>query len=98
MSTRAAAVLDQAAKIVRARGRTHGEPLHNHSNIARLWNAYLAVRANPAAPITAADAATMMLLVKLARMHTGRFNADDDLDVVGYGAVLADIRAQGMKR
>ena len=91
---KASQFLVRAAKIVASRARTHGSPLPNHQNVARLWEAYLSIRRDGrTAPVNAEDAAAMLALLKLARMHTGSFNPDDDLDFSGYTGVLAEIRA-----
>ena len=83
-----------AARIVERRAKTHGDPLANHANIAELWNAYLRIRRTGAATrLTPEDVAVMLALLKLARMHTGEFNPDDDLDFAGYVGVAAEIRA-----
>ena len=67
------------------RARQHGEALAAHTNIAVLWSAYLGM------PITARDAALMMVLLKVARTKTGAFNLDDYVDAAGYAAIAAEI-------
>ena len=50
-----------------------------------MWTAYLQIRRDPEAKLTAADAATMMGLVKIARGELGEVNPDDtvELDLKG---------------
>ena len=67
------------------RARQHGEALAAHTNIAVLWSAYLGM------PITACDAALMMVLLKVARTKTGAFNLDDYVDAAGYAAIAAEM-------
>ena len=56
-----------------------------HTNIAALWSAYLGM------PITARDAALMMVLLKVARTKTGAFNLDDYVDAAGYAGIAAEV-------
>lgn len=66
------------------RAAQHGDYELNHANIAALWNAYLAIRRDPAAELTPADVALMMCLLKVARTQLGGFNADDYCDAAAY--------------
>lgn len=91
---KAAEILQTAAGIVGgARANTHGPVAVNHSKIATMWNAYLAIRQEPAAPLDAHDAALMMALLKIARTQLGAYNPDDGIDHVGYAACAAEIAA-----
>ena len=67
------------------RARQHGEALAAHTNIAVLWSAYLRI------PISARDAALMMVLLKVARTKTGNFNLNDYVDAAGYAAIAAEV-------
>jgi hypothetical protein len=67
------------------RARQHGDALAAHTNVAVLWSAYLGV------PITARDAALMMVLLKVARTKTGDFNLDNYVDAAGYAAIAAEV-------
>lgn len=88
-------IADAASKVAGDRENTHGDKLKNFENIAALWDAYLLIRdGGHEAPITADDVGAMMQLMKLARMHTGSYNQDDDLDNIGYAACLAEVRAR----
>ena len=42
-------------------------------------------------PITARDAALMMMLLKVARTKTGTYNPDDYVDAAGYSAIAAEV-------
>lgn len=66
------------------RAKTHGDAELNHANIATMWNAFLEVRREPAAPLSPTDVALMMTLLKVARTQLGAFNSDDFADAVGY--------------
>jgi hypothetical protein len=91
---KAADICRRAAELVSGdRAKTHGDKRRNHENIATLWTAYLQIRRDPGAKLTASDAATMMLLVKVARMELGEFNPDDAIDLVGYGAIRGELDA-----
>ena len=92
---KAAEILQTAAGIVGgARANTHGDVVSNHTRIATMWNAYLAIRQEPAAPLDAHDAALMMALLKIARTQLGAYNPDDGIDHVGYAACAAEIAAR----
>lgn len=74
------------------RRQTHGDAKKNHENIAHLWNAYLHIR-RVGGDLTAQDVATMMALLKVARMESGRFNEDDAVDGAAYLAIRGEIDA-----
>jgi Domain of unknown function (DUF6378) len=83
---RASDVCRRAADLVGGeRARQYGSALAAHTNIAVLWSAYLGV------PITASDAALMMVLLKIARTKTGAFNLDNYVDASGYSAIAAEV-------
>ena len=85
----AVSVCQEAANLVGGdRARTHGDKTENHSNIALLWSAYLGV------PITAAQAAIMMVLLKVARTKAGSLNRDDFVDMAGYAGVAGEVSAE----
>ena len=73
------------------RANTHGDKTKNHDNIAEMWNGYLRIRKDPVAPLTAADVAIMMVLLKVARTQLGAFNPDDAVDACGDSAVFGEI-------
>ena len=68
------------------RAATHGPIVRSLSNIAALWNAYLAIRREPSAPLGPTDIAHMMALLKLARTQNGAVNSDNWVDLVAYAA------------
>jgi len=81
-------ILDTAKEYVtKDRAATHGEAEDNFRRIAALWNAYL----EPEAPITAADVAVMMTLLKIARISSNETNADNWVDGAGYLACGGEI-------
>lgn len=93
---RAAQLLTEAARLVGDdREAQHGPKRRNHENIAELWNAYLRIRREPAAPLTALDVAHMMAALKLARTQLGGFNIDDYRDMAGYAGCAAEMAAEG---
>ena len=88
-------VLGRALALVTGdRAAQHGDKMDNMANIARLAQAWLDIRADPGAPLSAADAAVMMILVKLARTQSGAFNPDDWIDAAGYCAVGGEVAAR----
>lgn len=84
-------ILDEAKRITSGdRRRDYDHPLRNHQRIADLWNAYLKLRKNPESPISPRDAATMMILVKIARAaHTP--TRDSFVDIAGYARIISII-------
>ncbi len=79
---RAGRNLDRAKELITGdRAAAHGDPLPNHQNIARLWEAYLGVEVTPQ------DVALMMALLKVARTQTGPHNPDNYHDLAGYAAL-----------
>lgn len=88
-------VLGRALALVTGdRAAQHGDKMDNMANIARLAQAWLDIRADPGAPLSAVDAAVMMILVKLARTQSGAFNPDDWIDAAGYCAVGGEVAAR----
>lgn len=89
---RAHEIASKAADLVGGdRQAQHGTKEENFTNIVTLWNAYLAIRKDPAAPLTATDHAHMMVLLKVARTQAGGFNPDDWLDMTGYAACAGEV-------
>lgn len=87
---RADAAARKAAELVSGdRQRTHGDKVQSHQNIADLWNAYLGERLKGL--LSPRDVALMMALLKIGRTKLGAYNPDDFLDLIGYGAVAAEI-------
>lgn len=93
---RASDLLHQAAEIVSGpRAEQHGDMVLCHSAIATLWNGYLSIRREPAAPLSPLDVAQMMLLLKVARAQSGSAgHVDHYLDMAGYAGCAAEIAAR----
>jgi uncharacterized protein DUF6378 len=91
----AVALTEKAGELVGGdRAKTHGDKHRNFSNIAALWNAYLA--GNQDREISASDVGMMMALLKIARTKSGEINPDDFVDSIGYIACAGEIA--GMSR
>ena len=71
------------------RQKDYGDKLHNHSNIAKLWSAYLDIE------ITAHDVAILMALLKVARTKIGTRTKDTYVDMAGYSAIAGEIEFRG---
>ena len=79
--------LTEAVKLVGGdRQRDYGDKVVNHSNIARLWSAYLDVK------IEAHDVALMMALLKMARTKLGEVSKDTYIDMSAYSAIAGEIK------
>jgi hypothetical protein len=89
---KAADLLREAAALIAGpRAEMHGDMRDNHENIAELWNAFLRIRRDPTEPLTGAQVAICMALVKIARTQTGDDNPDDLRDAAGYCAIASEL-------
>ncbi len=92
-------IATKAAELIGGdRAEQHGDKFKTFANIASLWNAYLSIRPNPEAPISAADVGWMMADLKKARAQGGLFNVDDFIDAVGYVACAGEIATRETRR
>ena len=82
-------ILEIASDLITGdRAQQHGEVIQNHRHIAEIWNGYLYDKfCDAAVPLTGADAANMMELLKIARRKAGAHNPDDYVDAAGYAAI-----------
>ena len=84
-------ILDEAAKIVcQDRERQYGEPEYNFTTIAAMWNEYIH---GTMLPLDACDVAAMMILLKVARISTGKRKNDNWVDIAGYAACGGEIES-----
>ena len=84
-------ILDQAASIVDAdREKTYGKPDKNLRAIAEFWEAWLRARGKlaPDAFLTSEDVASMMSLLKHARLANDPRHKDSQIDACGYMRLL----------
>lgn len=89
---RAVDIAGKAASLVGGdRDRQHGAKHDNFRRIAGVWNAWLSIRKEPAAPLDAHDVGCMMALMKLARTQSGALNVDDYVDACGYAACAGEV-------
>ncbi len=79
-------VLDKAKKAVMVdRNTTYADPEDNFAHIAALWNAYLGSKES-GETLDSKDVASLMILVKLARLTTSPQLEDHWTDIAGYAA------------
>lgn len=95
-----AEILDAAHDCVCGkREQDYGKPEDNFNTIGLLWSVYLNAahpeytKAFPYNGITAKDVATMMALLKVARIATGS-SPDSFVDLAGYAACAGEISAR----
>jgi hypothetical protein len=82
-------ILDTAKQYVNVdRAAQHGDAERNFSVIALFWSAHLDH------PITAADVAVMMTLMKLARIKANPAHLDSWVDGCGYLACGGEIATE----
>ena len=84
-------ILETAIKVTTGdRRRDYDKASSNHERIAGGWNWYLAARKEPSAPLSALDAAHMMIILKLARAcYTP--TKDTYVDIAGYAKCASQI-------
>ncbi len=68
------------------RARQYGDFEDTYAKVAILWNAWLKIRKDLTAPLTAHDVVMMMGLMKDARTQTGSHSVDNYVDGAGYRA------------
>ena len=84
--------LSEASRLVGSdREKDYGDKVENHSNIARLWSAYLDI------DIKAHDVAIMMALLKMARTKLGAVSKDTYIDMAAYSAIAGEIKFKEKK-
>lgn len=98
-----AEILDAAKKCVCGeREQDYGKPEDNFGTIGLLWAVYLRAahpdlaKVLPTNGITAKDVATMMALLKVARIATGS-SPDSFVDLAGYAACAGEITERATK-
>ena len=83
-------ILDRAKAIVTGeREKQYGKPEDNFAIVAGLWSAYTGYKFSPV------DVAMMMVLLKVARIKTGDYLADNYVDICGYVACAGEIAGKG---
>ena len=82
-------VLNKANQITTGeRQEAYGTPEDNFTKIAALWSAYLDTLVTPE------DVASMMILLKTARISSGQRVADNWVDIAGYAACGGEIQTK----
>ena len=87
-------VLEEAQALVYGdRQADYGHPRENMRAIALHWNAYLKARgiSQPDQLLSNEDVATMLILMKVGRVASGRLKRDTVSDIAGYAAVLSRV-------
>lgn len=85
-------VLLNAVEIINGeRQDSYGNPEDTFEDIAWAWNWWLD---SDNAPITAADVAMMMALMKIAREKNGSGKTDNVVDACGYLGLYEDMRGE----
>lgn len=70
------------------RQQDYGDKLQNFSQIAMLWQGYLAIKLRPVSAITPEDVSMMMILVKMARLAKSPDHEDSLVDIAGYARCM----------
>ena len=80
-------LLDKAIEIIEgARQEHYGSPEDNFARIAEYWQMYLRQTQHPGIVLAPHDVATMMILMKVARLAADYLHDDSWLDIAGYAA------------
>lgn len=77
------------------RADAYGKPEDNFASIAIYWTEYIRRKYGMRIPFAGNDIAVMMILLKIARMATGRYKEDNWIDIAGYAACGAEIEDIG---
>ena len=81
-------VLKEANTIIYGdREKTYGHPSKNLETIATMWNAYVNAK-SAGNSLNAKDVASMMILVKVARLANDPDHRDNIVDICGYAALI----------
>ena len=75
------------------REQDYGSPEDNFRTIANLWIDYLSAKCDPL-DIEPQDVASMLALLKIARIATGRGKKDNWIDLAGYAACGGEIEGK----
>lgn len=90
-------ILDIAKQCVcKTRNDKYGDMELNFEVIAKLWSWYLFGSKGIHIVIQPHESANMMILFKVARMATGKFNPDNYVDAAGYAACAAELQGKGV--
>lgn len=89
-------ILEEAQSIIYGdREKTYGHPSVNLDNIAKFWTIYLDAKFNASkTELEGEDVATMMTLLKIARLMNQPAHHDSLLDSIGYLALISRIKNQ----
>lgn len=92
-------ILDSAKAIVTGeREKQYGKPEDNFAAVAQMWEVYLSsqcVGEGADVRIAPEDVAMMMVLLKVGRLMTGDYLADNYVDICGYVACAGEIAGKG---
>ena len=90
---RSAVLSEASALICGDRQRDYGDPSGNFGHIAGMWNGYMdrcgLLKADEM--LQSSDVATMMALLKIARIAHGPSKRDSYVDACGYLALAAEL-------
>ena len=81
------AMLNEALDVFDKRGKTYGDAATHWADVAALWTILTGH------PITAAQAVSMMIGLKQLRLKSTPHHHDSIVDIAGYAAVMANVRA-----
>ena len=84
-------LLKSALDAVSDRGETYGDVKTNFKQIADFWSLHLRNRHGAALELTPGDVASMMILLKVARLAHTPDHMDSWVDIAGYSACGADV-------
>lgn len=97
--TTRAEILDAAKAIVTGdREKQYGSPEDNFAAVAQMWEVYLrgqCVGEGADVRVAPEDVAMMMVLLKVGRLMTGDYLADNYVDICGYVACAGEIAGKG---
>lgn len=86
-------VLNAALAIEARQAGTYGKAERSFETIADLWNGYLSSVFGFGIALTPSDIAVMMALMKVARISSGVYHADNFVDAANYLALASEVYA-----
>lgn len=88
-------VLTKAGQCVNGdREQDYGSPERNFMTIASLWNAYIMAGSGSTFRFEPEDVAAMLILLKVARIASGRGKDDNWVDIAGYAACGGELQSE----
>lgn len=91
-------LLQQAKNAVSDRGEQYGTTQRNFQDIANYWSLHLSSVHGQHVILKSEDVASMMILMKIARLDHDDTHEDSMVDIAGYAACWADLHDEDVNQ